>query len=259
MERILLFLATACFLTGFVRTAIALRSGHYQHSRFNLLANALGFVFQTATLVVRGHHIRHCPLTNQFEMLVFLSWATVFLYLVIGSAYRISLLGAFTAPLVLVLQTIALVLPVDGSIVPPPANPWLEFHAALSVLAYGAFGLACMAGVMFLIQERQLKTHRLGPVFFEMPPIVHLATANRRLIRAGLLLLTCGLAAGVTVSAPPPPLMRVWGLIIWGTYVAILLGHRAGPRRLAVLSILAFLLALSSFGWLNYFAHRPHL
>lgn len=259
MERILLFLATACFLTGFVRTGFALRSGRYHHSRFNLLASLLGFVFQTATLAVRGHQIKHCPLTNQFEMLVFLSWALVFLYLVVGPAFRLSLLGAFTEPLVLVLQTLALVLPVDVHRAPPLANFWLEAHAALSVIAYGAFGLSCIAGAMYLVQERQLKTHRLGPAFFEMPSIAHLATANLRLIRVGLLLLTLGFAAGVAVGTSPPPLMRLWGAIIWVVYLTILLRHRAGPRRVAVYSVLAFLLALLSFGWLNYFLHRPHL
>jgi len=32
----------------------------------------------------------------------------------------------------------------------------------MSLVAYGAFALACIAGVMYLVQERQLKTHPLA-------------------------------------------------------------------------------------------------
>ena len=86
MDRLFLFLATACFLIAFLRTAFALKSGYFHHSRFNLLASVLGFVFQTVFLGLRGQQIKHCPLTNLFEMLIFLSWSMVLLYLVTGYA-----------------------------------------------------------------------------------------------------------------------------------------------------------------------------
>ena len=35
----------------------------------------------------------------------------------------------------------------------------------MSMIAYGAFALACVAGVMYLVQERQLKTHQLHSIF----------------------------------------------------------------------------------------------
>jgi ABC-type uncharacterized transport system permease subunit len=38
-----------------------------------------------------------------------------------------------------------------------PPLPWLELHASISLIAYGAFALACIAGVMYLVQERQIK------------------------------------------------------------------------------------------------------
>ena len=39
-------------------------------------------------------------------------------------------------------------------------NPWLEAHTSFSMVACGAFALACIAGVMYLIQEQQLKTRQ---------------------------------------------------------------------------------------------------
>ena len=133
---------------------------------FNFSAIALGFVFQTAFLSVRGHAIGRCPLTNLFEVFIFLAWSVSLIYLLIGPAYRLSLMGAFTAPFVFALQTFALLAPID---MPHPRgdspSPWLEMHASVSLIAYGAFALACVAGLMYLVQERQLKSRKIIPCF----------------------------------------------------------------------------------------------
>ncbi len=262
MDRLPLVISTICFLLGFAYTLFALRAGRYRPPRFNLVVIGTGFVFQTAFLYLRGQAIGRCPLTNLFEVLIFLCWSMVLLYLLIGPAYRLSLLGAFTSPLVFLLQGLALVAPIDtpthlrAALAP---NPWLELHAALSIIAFGAFAMAGVAGVMYLAQERQLKTHHLRSIFYEMPPIRDLATANTRLLWAGLILLTVGLAAGFAVPARLDWLKVSWGAGMWVIYLALLLARKLGPRRTALLSVLAFSLALSSLWSLNYFAERARL
>ena len=135
MDRQLLIASTLCFFTAVVRTLLAARDGVALHGRFNFFAIGLGFLFQTAFLSVRGHALGRCPLTNLFEVFVFLAWSVALIYLLIGPAYRLSLMGAFTAPLVFAVQTFALVAPID---MPHPsrlpANPWLEFHASISMI-----------------------------------------------------------------------------------------------------------------------------
>ena len=151
MDRELLIVSTLCFFVAVVRTILSIRAGIYQPTRFNFFAVALGFVFQTAFLSIRGHALGRCPLTNLFEVFIFLAWSVALIYMLIGPAYRLSLMGAFTAPLVASLQSFALIAPIDvRHPVKLPANPWLEFHASISLVAYGAFGLACIAGVMSL-------------------------------------------------------------------------------------------------------------
>ena len=150
MERQLLLLSTLCFLVAVAYTLLALRKGVFHPGRFNFFAIAIGFVLQSGFLSIRGHALGRCPLTNLFEVFIFLAWSVALIYLVIGPAYRLSLMGAFTAPLVFLIQTFALLAPID---VPHhsrlPANPWLEFHASISMIAYGAFALACVAGIMY--------------------------------------------------------------------------------------------------------------
>lgn len=257
MDRLPLVISTICFLLGFAYTMFALGAGRYRPSRFNFIVIAIGFLFQTWFLYQRGQADGRCPLTNLFEVLIFLSWSMVLLYLLVGSTYRLSLLGAFTSPLVFLFQVVALITPIDPPFKPHGApNPWLELHAALSVIAYGSFAMASVAGLMYLAQERQLKTHHLHNVFFHLPPIKDLATANTRLLWTGFGLLTAGLAAGFLVREPVGGVKLVWGVGMWLVYFAILMAKRLGPRRIALCSVLAFSLALSVLWGLNYFAAR---
>lgn len=255
-DRILLAVSTFCFLLGFACTMFILGAGRPRFSRFNFGAMAAGFGFQTAFLVVRGHALNACPLTNLFEVLIFLSWSMVLLYFVVGGAYRLSLLGVFTSPLAFFFQAFAMIAPLDSP--PGPrarvtAQPWLEMHAAICIVAYGAFALACVAGVMYLVQERQLKTHRLRGLFFYLPPIADLSVAINRLLLAGFILLTAGLLSGFAVRLEWSKV--IWGVGVWLIYGGILQAdrlRRVTPRRVAILAVAAFSITLATLWGLNF-------
>ncbi len=250
MERALLVGSTVCFLLGFAYTLVALRARVQRPSRWNFLVMFTGFALQTGFLHLRGQVVGRCPLTNLFEVLTFLCWSIALLYFVVGGTYRLSLLGSFTAPLVFLLQTSALLLP-SASLPPehkPSAGFWPELHAALSLVAYGAFALACVAGVMYLVQERQLKRHQLGSIFQALPPIATLALAMQRVMLAGVVLLTAGLIAGFLSGSVREHLaVIVWSVCVWLVYGAVIVlraTHRFGARRIAWFSVGAFTLAL---------------
>ena len=172
MERAFLVSSTLCFLAGFAYSMYALGAKVRHPSRWNFIVMLLGFALQLGFLELRSAAVGRCPLTNLFEVLVFLSWSVVLLYFVVGSTYRLSLLGTFTAPLVFLIQVVAQLLPA-ASVAPvfkKSAGFWPELHAAISLVSYGAFALACVAGVMFLVQERQLKRRTLNSFFQNLPP-----------------------------------------------------------------------------------------
>src|SRR3989449_11040259 len=223
MDRYLLIVSTICFLAAVVHTVIELRGGVFRPMRFNFFAVGLGFIFQTAFLSIRGHALGRCPVTNLFEVLIFLAWSVALIYMLIGPAYRLSLMGAFTAPLVFLIQTLALLAPIDvRHPAKLPANAWLEFHASMSIVAYGAFALACIAGVMYLVQERQLKTHQLHSIFYHLPPLTDLFAAITRLLWVGFGLYTVGLVSGFFTGQPLPRVKIVWAIGVWLLYGAIL-------------------------------------
>jgi ABC-type uncharacterized transport system permease subunit len=143
-----------------------------------------------------------------------------------------------------------------------PANPWLEFHASMSIVAYGAFALACVAGVMYLVQERQLKTHQLHSIFYHLPPLTDLFAAITRLLWWGFALYTLGLASGFFIDAPLPRLQVVCALGVWLLYAVILQGRhfrRLAPTRVAALCIVGFAAALTLLWGISFTAQMHSL
>ncbi len=135
MDRFVVVLSTCCYLIAVGRTALMLRERVFHPGRFNFFAVFAGFIFQTIFLSFRGHALGRCPITNLFEVFIFLAWSVALIYMVVGPTYRLSLMGAFTAPLILVIQLFALLAPIDQPHMAKMAvNPWLEFHASISLM-----------------------------------------------------------------------------------------------------------------------------
>jgi ABC-type uncharacterized transport system permease subunit len=264
MDRILLIASLFCFLFGFAFTMHSLGARVYRPVRANFFAILTGFLLQTGFLYLRGETIGRCPLTSLFEVLIFLAWAMVLFYLLIGPTYRLSLLGAFTSPLVFIFQLVALLALHDAPArIDTPPNGWMELHAAISIVAYGAFALACVAGVMYLTQERQLKTHNIHSFFYHLPPIRDLAVANGRLILTGFALLTVGIFAGLMIGGLQTHAVKIsWSIGVWllyGVIFALSKGHRLSPRRVAWLSVAAFSAVLLTLSGITFITARPAL
>jgi ABC-type uncharacterized transport system permease subunit len=133
-------------------------------------------------------------------------------------------------------------------------NPWHETHSAMSVLAYGALALAAVAGVMFLVLDKQLKEHHLkSGLFRNLPPVRELLVSMERLLWLGGVLLTVGIVAGFLM----PHTQAAWGHLIaavavWVAYL-VLLGVKQvrglTGRRFSLSAVLLFILSLVVFAF----------
>jgi ABC-type uncharacterized transport system permease subunit len=118
----------------------------------------------------------------------------------------------------------------------------------MSLVAYGAFALACIAGVMYLLQERQLKTHHLHSIFYHLPPLANLFAAITRLLWWGFALYTVGIVSGFFTGHPLPRIQVVAAIALWLLYAAILQARHLkwiAPKRVAALCIIGFSAALA--------------
>jgi ABC-type uncharacterized transport system permease subunit len=261
MNPVLLYVACAFYAVALAASVRGFAKPRRWTGVVNLTAIFLGFVFTSWYLAERGRVEGSCPLNSLYDVLIFQSWSLVLIYLAVGPAYRLSLLGAFTAPLALGFLLLSVLLPISREPVARQAvNGWIEAHAALSVIAYGCFGLACIAGAMYLIQERQLKARRFSSLMHGLPPISDLAVANRRLVLFGFCLLTSGFLAGF-FSGMPVNTTKFWGsLSLWAVYGVLLVWYRLWPfpaKRLAYASILVFGAAMVTLPAVQYLSSRP--
>lgn len=179
-------------------------------------------------------------------------------YMAVGSVYRLSLLGVFTAPLVCFLLSIALM---PGLLDASPerktvVDGWRESHAAFSVLAYGALGLAAVAGSMFIVLNRQLKGAHTGTgLFANLPPARDLNKVVERLLWLGFALLTLGLICGLVMEKSGAANKHLYvALGQWFAYTLLLaLEWKRGmpPRKLAIAAVVLFVLSLMIFPLIN--------
>jgi ABC-type uncharacterized transport system permease subunit len=258
MDRTLLWIAEGLYLISFLVSLFFIRARLGSPYPTTVAIVSAGFVAHTAGLYLRGLKIRGCPISNEFETFLFIAWALVLIYLVVGAAFRVSFLGTFAIPLVVALGAVALILPLDQPHdLTPFKSPALGMHASLSLVAYGAYALAFVTGLMYLIQERQLKTHKLYPLFHRLPPIENLEVINYRLLLAGFLLLTLGIGFGFVLGIQflkTDPPKTAWSLLVWAIYTALVvvrMTQRVRGRKVAFGSIALFLFVMITFPLIN--------
>src|SRR4051812_16842999 len=171
------------------------RKGFREDNRINYVLMFIAAILNTVAMVKRGFSFNRCPVNNIFEAMMFVSWTIVAGYLGIGLFQRLRFLGAFAAPFLFSIGVVAVIPGLDVRAATPQfVHGWVSLHAALILLAYGAFGLSSIAGVMYLTQEHDLKFHKLRAVFSRMPSIERLERITGRALLAGFALLTIGLA-----------------------------------------------------------------
>jgi ABC-type uncharacterized transport system permease subunit len=251
VDRWFLIAATALAAAGGITGMWTVHQG--TRSRWTVIWMVAAFVAQLGFLYFRGQARGACPLVGIGEILAFLAWSLTLFYLVVGPTYRVSLLGVFTAPLVVIFQILALLPgvwdPSPGRI--PATDPWRETHAAMSVLSYGALALAAVAGVMFLVLDRQLKDHHLqSGLFRNLPPVRELLKSMVRLLWIGVVLLSVGVVAGFVMPRQGGTAHLLAACAVWIGY-ALLLGVRQvrglTGRRTATVAVLLFVGSLSVF------------
>lgn len=222
-------------------------------SRWTVIWMIAAFLAQLGFLYIRGEARGACPLVGLGEILAFLAWSLTLFYLAVGPTYRLSLLGVFTAPVIVLFQAVALMpgMLVENPPRVPSTDAWRETHAAMSVLSYGALALGAVAGVMFLVLDRQLKDHHLqSGLFRNLPPVRELLKCMVRLIWLGVLLLSIGVVAGFMMPRQGGTAHLIAASGVWIGYAAMLLIRQVRGltgRRTAVLAVLLFVVSLSVF------------
>lgn len=251
----MIYLIIAAILAG-MAGYLGMRAVQHGHrSRWTVGWMLFSFVAQCYVLGIRGDLRGQCPLGDFGEILVFLAWSMTIFYLLIGSTYRLSLLGVFSAPVVSVMLFVAAI-PGVMEVAPERAvsvEPWHESHAALSVLAYGALGLAAIAGVMFMVLNNKLKQHEMkSGLFLKLPPLSSITASMVRLTGVGTLVLTGGVFCGLLMPYKTSGgWAHLWAAVaVWVSYTVLLTVWQVRgmtPSRMALSVVALFIVSLVVF------------
>ncbi|MFQ5717817.1 MAG: inner membrane protein YpjD [Nitrospinales bacterium] len=223
-------------------------------------AVVVGLGFHTLIMGLRASESGHGPYTNAFEVALFCSWLIVAVYFLVEWKYKIKDLGAFVIPLVFLILLYSAF--TSQKIMPEPQPDlrfWLTLHRSLSIVGYAAFGMAFVTAIMYLIQEHQLKSKKLGMMYFRMPSLEILDNLNHKVIALGFPLYTLGFMTGslshMQVDAPFSwdlvktwPLVLTWLIYCWVFFGRIFVGWRG--RKTAQGSIIGFVAVV-----FTYFLH----
>jgi HemX protein len=173
-------------------------------------------------------------------------------------------LGLFLVPVAGALAGIAAVAglhPADQEVA--FRGPWFVLHVVLAMVGYAGLTMASAAGLMYLLQFRQLKGKRFGAMFRFFPPLDTLDRTGRRALLAGLPFLTVSLLLGWAWAERFGPAIGpgnpkvVWGVITWLVFAGALAartGGGAGPaRRGAMASVVGFAVVVAAYVALRVF------
>lgn len=253
-DRNTFLLAVVVYGVSMIYSVFLWRKGFRRADHVNYFLLLLAFVLHTSAMVQRGFSLNRCPVNNLYEATLFLAWALVLAYLIVGLLPRLRFFGAFASPLLFVIGVFALMPSLDPPHGPKPEfSGWLvSLHASLILLAYGAFGLGSVSSLMFLTQQHNLKFNKLRAVLSLLPPIQRLELVTSRLVLVGFILLTLGLFAGGHLPRPEgvPYSQDVkirWSALVWLLYLGLLLARwrfALSGRRFAwgIIGVFAFVL-----------------
>jgi cytochrome c-type biogenesis protein CcsB len=228
----------------------------------------LGFAFHTISLILEYYHLGAVPALSFKSSLAFFAWTIVAAYIIFKARFGIIVLGSFVIPFSLILMILSSTIPISPVTVRPIFKGiWLPLHVTTSLLGDGIFVIAFIAGIMYLIQERQIKTKRLGAFYTRLPSLNILDSINYHAISYGFLLLTIGMITGSIVAQGAHGTYwrwdpkEVWSLLTWLCY-AVLLHQRMAigwrGRRSALMAIGCFFVLLFTFLGVNLLMEGYH-
>ena len=264
-----------CFL--YAMSGVAYWAGLLAHAEgparagtaFAWSATAMGFI----GLLVRwyesyliGTDVGHIPISNLYEVFVLFCIITALLYLYYEGRYATRKLGAFVLLIILAAVWFILWYTFDRGaheiqpLVPALQSWWMKIHVPANFVGYGAFSIAAMVGIAYLLAEKGLLKRVL-------PPADLMDDVMYKCIAIGFTFFTIATILGAMWAAEAwggywswDP-KETWALIVWLNYAAwlhmrLIKGLR-GPI-LAWWAIVGLLVTTFAFIGVNMFLSGLH-
>ena len=118
-------------------------------------------------------------------------------FLLVYSGFRTIALGIFLLPLAFLFGLLPAFRPgIETSAFPGLHSSWLFLHIALLLMAYAALFVSLVASLLYLVQERRLKSKAIAPSRIKLPPLETIDSIALKALLFGLPCMTAGLLIG---------------------------------------------------------------
>lgn len=129
-------------------------------------------------------------------------------------------------------------------------------HLVLMILAFAVFAVGFVTAFFFLLEENELKRHRLTSLVRNLPPLETMSGIHYKALTAGFILFSLGMLVGTVLSkgrhgyffAGDP--REIGAVVMWALYALFLnLRTKVGwrGRKGILLSLLGFVGVLLTF------------
>jgi len=241
-------------LFGYAEAAVAyigetVRPG--QPGRFAIWGVRVGWLAQTVLLITQAAGSSRFPWGSWAGSLNLFVWMCVSAYLIWGCRASFRLLGLSVMPLAVGLFVLSRIAGGDSVATTPTFGvAFLVFHVCLVLAAFAGFTLAAGLAVVYLWQDRRLKSRSPTLLRVRAPALATLDSLIGRTIAVALPALTLGIGVGLVRAVVDrvrfDPVMAVT-LAAWVVYAAFLVLRREAGwrgRKAAYMALSGFALVI---------------
>ena len=256
MHQSLINAAVICYIAATGLALAYLVQRHDLVHRLSVLAALAGWAAHSIALIARSLELGAPPLGSLPDAISVAVWVIVLLEVLIEQRTGVRVLGAFVLPIAVVLSLNATT-GRPSALAPALASAWIWIHIALAMVGIAAFVFNFAGAIMYLLQERQLKTRRQGAFYYRLPSLPTLDRLTFRTLALGFPFLTTGLVLGAlwartawgsAVTFDP---LAFLSFVAWLIYAGTLAGRAAAGwhgRRAAYFSIVGFVALVLTLG-----------
>ena len=214
-----------------------------------------------------GPDVGHIPVSNLYEVFVLFCIITALLHLYYEARYGARQMGAFVLPLILAAVGFLLWYTFDRGaheiqpLVPALQSWWMKIHVPANFIGYGAFAMAAMISVAYLVGAKGGRMAGMLPALVVMDDLMHKAIA------IGFVFFTIATILGAMWAADAwggywswDP-KETWALIVWLNYAAWLHMRLIKGLRGAMLAwwaVVGLFVTLFAFLGVNMFLSGLH-
>jgi ABC-type uncharacterized transport system permease subunit len=264
MSLLWLRVALGCYAVGLIYALVALSRTSDLLTKVALHAAYLGMVFHFVSLVevaLASGTMSLIRVHNSESLLAFLIMTSFMMTYLI---YKTTSLGIIVFPLVFLLTFVAATSQQPFTLDSPVVHKgWLFTHIALIFIGYAALVLSFVASLLYLIQERSLKSKKASGILARLPALEVIDEIGYRSLLLGFPFMTLGLIAGTVVAQATygrvdfldPKIFL--SILMWVVYMIMLYTRWSAGwrgRRAAYLASLAFVAAVVA--WYFNTIHR---